>query len=82
MARSIPAARVAARTATGAGLEPERLLTVKQVAEQLEVCRAMVHRLCAEGRLPHARLTNSIRMRPSDLDAHCRDSSDFRCLTP
>jgi excisionase family DNA binding protein len=43
------------------------MLTVRQVAEILGVCRATVYRLCAEGWLPHVRVLNSIRVRAGDL---------------
>ncbi len=56
-----------APTLAGLGLEP--LLTVRQVAELLAVCRATVYRLCAEGRLRHVRVLNSIRVRSNDLVA-------------
>ena len=44
-----------------------RLLRVAEVAEQLGVCNATVHRLCESGELPHLRVVNSIRVRPKDL---------------
>jgi len=46
-----------------------RLLRVAEVAEQLGVCAATVYRLCEGGELPHVRIVNSIRVRPTDLDA-------------
>jgi excisionase family DNA binding protein len=48
--------------AASAGPEPERLLTVKQVAELLGVCPATVYRLCHSGQLPSTRLLNAIRI--------------------
>lgn len=47
----------------------KRLLSVAEVAEQLGVCNATVYRLCEEGELPPVRVTNSIRVRPRDLEA-------------
>jgi excisionase family DNA binding protein len=44
-----------------------RLLTVREVAEQLGVCAATVYRLCERGELPHVRIVQSIRIRPGDL---------------
>ncbi|MBI5627309.1 MAG: helix-turn-helix domain-containing protein [Candidatus Rokubacteria bacterium] len=38
------------------------LLTIREVAERLRVCRATVYRLCAEGRLDHIRVSNAIRV--------------------
>ena len=46
-----------------------RLLTVREVAEQLGVCTATVYRLCESGELPHVRVVESIRVRPADLAA-------------
>jgi excisionase family DNA binding protein len=47
----------------------ERLLTVREVAERLGVCTATVYGLCTRGELPHLRVSNAIRIRPTDLDA-------------
>jgi len=49
------------------GLEP--LLTVKEVATILRVCRDTVYELCANGQLPHSRVLNAIRINPGDLEA-------------
>jgi len=48
---------------------PDRLLSVKQVAENLGVTTATVYSLCADGRLAHVRILNTIRVAPSDLAA-------------
>jgi excisionase family DNA binding protein len=53
----------------GAAEGPERLLSVKRVAEHLGVTRATVYGLCGDGRLAHVRLLNVIRIAPSDLEA-------------
>ena len=45
------------------------LLTVKEVARYLGVSRATIYKLCSEGRLPHLRVSNAIRFRPSDVGA-------------
>ena len=45
------------------------LLTVKEVARILRVSTASVYKLCGEGRLPHARVLNAIRIAPADLQA-------------
>jgi excisionase family DNA binding protein len=44
-----------------------QLLRVAEVARKLGVCNATVYRLCETGALPHLRVVNSIRVRPSDL---------------
>jgi excisionase family DNA binding protein len=46
-----------------------RLLRVAEVAEQLGVSTATVYNLCAAGQLPHVRITDSIRIRPAELEA-------------
>ena len=45
------------------------LLSVRQVAAQLGVSAATVYALCERGELVHARISNSIRVDPSDLAA-------------
>ena len=45
------------------------LLTVREVAAILRVCRDTVYRLCAKSELPHVRILNAIRIAPADLDA-------------
>jgi excisionase family DNA binding protein len=46
----------------------ESLLTVKDVAKRLGVCKATVYRLCEEGKLGHVRVSNAVRVRPADLE--------------
>ena len=51
----------------------DQLLSVADVAKRLGVCAATVYRLCERGELPHVRIVNSIRIRPSGpRRAHCR----------
>jgi excisionase family DNA binding protein len=47
----------------------DRLLTVREAAEQLGLCTATVYGLCADGALPHLRILNAIRIAPGDLRA-------------
>jgi len=47
----------------------DRLLSVREAAEQLGLCTATVYGLCAEGALPHIRILNAIRIAPADLVA-------------
>ena len=47
----------------------DRLLNVREAAEQLGLCTATVYGLCAEGALPHVRILNAIRIAPADLTA-------------
>jgi excisionase family DNA binding protein len=46
----------------------DRLLRVAEVAEQLAIGAWAVYKLCEDGDLPHVRITNSIRVRPKDLE--------------
>jgi len=45
----------------------DRLLSVREAAQQLGLCTATVYGLCAEGALPHIRILNAIRIAPLDL---------------
>jgi excisionase family DNA binding protein len=47
----------------------ERLLTADEVAKLLGVCRATVYALCEHGELRHARVSNAIRIAPTDVEA-------------
>jgi excisionase family DNA binding protein len=46
------------------------LLTVRAVAGRLGLSMATVYKLVALGHLPHARVSNAIRISPVDLDAY------------
>jgi len=52
------------------------LLTVREVAAILRVCRDTVYRLCANGQLAHVRILNAIRIAPADLDSFVRVHRD------
>jgi excisionase family DNA binding protein len=45
----------------------ERLLSVAEVAATLGVSEATVYKLCAAGKLRHARVANAIRISPADV---------------
>ena len=45
------------------------LLRVREVANLLGVCTAIVYDLVAKGELAHVRVSNAIRVAPPDLDA-------------
>ncbi|MFL5441566.1 MAG: helix-turn-helix domain-containing protein [Myxococcales bacterium] len=45
----------------------EQLLTVRQVARLLGVCRGTVYKWAADGVLPHVRIVNVIRIGGDDL---------------
>ena len=47
--------------------KPERLLIVREVAEQLGVCTATVYTLCRDRKLEHVRVANAIRIAPRAL---------------
>ena len=44
-----------------------QLLTVRDVADRLGVCTAIVYKLVDRGDLPHVRVSNAIRIAPVDL---------------
>ncbi|WP_342394546.1 helix-turn-helix domain-containing protein [Myxococcus fulvus] len=57
--------------ASGSG----RLLTVREAAERLGVCRATVYRLCERGELPHVRISNAVRVEAEALEKFIREPS-------
>src|SRR5262249_55631357 len=64
-------------------LSGNALLTVREVAAVLHVCRDTVYRpLCANGQLPHVRILNAIRIAPADLDDFLKVHRDRPELLP
>ena len=55
------------RLVAGAG---GRLMNVREVAQSLGVCTAIVYRLVDSGELGHVRIANAIRVAPTDLAAY------------
>jgi len=47
----------------------DRLLTVREVAAFLRVSTRTVYALCDEGKLPHIRIANAIRVQPAAVVA-------------
>jgi excisionase family DNA binding protein len=45
------------------------------VAARLGVATSTVYKICREGRLPHARVSNAIRIAPEDVAAPVRRDS-------
>lgn len=45
----------------------EQMMTVKQVAEFLQLCERQVRRLISDGQLPHHRINRNIRISPRAL---------------
>jgi excisionase family DNA binding protein len=60
---------VASDAAEPCELPTEPLLSVKEVAARLGICRATAYRVCERGELPHIRVSNAIRSSHSDLAA-------------
>jgi excisionase family DNA binding protein len=57
----------------------DALLTAREVAQHLGVCRDTVYELCAKGELPHARVLNAIRIASADVEAFLsRNRKDVR----
>jgi excisionase family DNA binding protein len=50
------------------GARDGRLLTVKEVAEELAVCPATVYKLVSRGSLTCIRVLNAVRVRREELD--------------
>jgi excisionase family DNA binding protein len=48
---------------------PEKLLTVREVAERLGVCRATAYGMVERGDLPAVRIASAVRVHPADLQA-------------
>jgi len=48
---------------------PEEFLTVPEVARRLRVSRSTIYALCSKGRLPHARVSNAIRISWNAVEA-------------
>lgn len=69
--RLLPESEAATEKKVPAGAPPrvvaERLLGVREVAALLSACAATIYRLCGSGELPHVRISNAARVRPSDL---------------
>jgi excisionase family DNA binding protein len=57
--------RPGVRVVHGAGL-----MSVRQVAEALGVCTAIVYKLVSQGDIPHVRVSNAIRVHPADVSAY------------
>ncbi len=57
------------RAIRGTRIAPPALLSVREVARRLKVSSAIVYRLCEHGDLQHFRISNAIRIAPSDIDA-------------
>jgi excisionase family DNA binding protein len=51
---------------------PQQYLTVREVAKLLNVATSTVYKLCAEGKLAHARVSNAIRVCPDAVVALAR----------
>jgi len=54
------------------------ILTVKEVAEYLQVTERTLYRLAQEGKIPAFKVGNSWRFRREDLDQWIRDQTTAR----
>jgi excisionase family DNA binding protein len=57
------------------GIQQTVLLGVAEVARRLAVSTATVYALCRSGQLRHARVLNTIRVRPEDLASFVEEAS-------
>ena len=60
-------------------LSPGAMMTVREVAAELRVCRATVYKLVARGALGAIRIVNSIRVARTEVD---RFRANARCSAP
>jgi excisionase family DNA binding protein len=51
-----------------------QFLTVRETASRLRVSPATVYALCAQGKLPHARVSNALRISASEVEALLRSA--------
>ena len=58
--------------AFGKLLLPERLLSVREAAERLNISRASLYKLCAQNQVAYVRVGNAIRFVPEDVAAFVR----------
>jgi excisionase family DNA binding protein len=56
---------------------PERLLSVRAVADLLGVSRATVYALVERGELPRERISNVLRFDPADVSAFIKRSRSY-----
>jgi excisionase family DNA binding protein len=61
------AAKFAAKPLSAAGLLPDALLSVRQVAARVGLSTASVYALCESGALRSLRISNSIRIEPAEF---------------
>ena len=61
--------RVASERSQAPAQPAEPLLSVKEVAARLGVCRATAYRLCERGEIAHVRVSNAIRVSRHALDS-------------
>jgi excisionase family DNA binding protein len=62
--------------------DPDRLLTVSEVAARLAVCCATVYALCDRGELRHIRVSSAIRIHPTDSESFTQAQHSRHRLTP
>jgi excisionase family DNA binding protein len=51
---------------------PERLLSIREAAERLNISRASLYKLCAQNQVVHVRVGNAIRFAPEDISGFVR----------
>ena len=51
-----------------------QVLKVHQIAEALQISRALAYRLCLEGKIPSLRFGRTVRILKSDLEQFIKDN--------
>ncbi len=59
-----------------------RLLTARQVAEELAVSQSMVYALAARGEIPAVRIGTALRFEPADVEAFVQASKIPAAVKP
>jgi excisionase family DNA binding protein len=49
------------------------LLTAKEVAERLGICRSQAYKLCKQGDIPKVQIRSSVRVKEEDLEQYIID---------
>ena len=51
-----------------------KLLTPKEVAERLSICRSQAYKLCKQGDIPKVNVRGSVRVKEEDLEQYIEEN--------